>query len=185
MQKRRIQDTEREYLAIEYGGGDVLHVPIHQADRISRYVGVVGKTPTLNRLGNQDWNRTKERTQKAVQEVAEELLSLYAARSVVEGFSYSPDGPWQHELEASFPYVETEDQVAALREVKADMESPYPMDRLICGDVGYGKTEIALRAAFKAVNRRQTGGHVGADNSIGSTALHQFCTTAYCFSDSG
>jgi transcription-repair coupling factor (superfamily II helicase) len=151
VQKRRLQDTEREYLVIEYAGGDVLHVPIHQADRVSKYVGVQGKSPTLNRLGNQDWSRTKQRTEKAVQEVAEELLGLYAARSIVEGHAFSPDGPWQHELEASFPYVETDDQSQALNEVKADMESAYPMDRLLCGDVGYGKTEVALRAAFKAV----------------------------------
>lgn len=151
IQKRIIQNTEREYLVVEYGGGDVLHVPIHQADRVSKHVGVQGKTPTLNRLGNQDWARTKERTQKAVEEVAEDLLALYAARSVVEGHAFPPDGPWQHELEASFPYVETDDQLRALNDVKADMESPYPMDRLICGDVGYGKTEVALRAAFKAV----------------------------------
>lgn len=151
IQKRTIQNTEREYLVIEYAGGDVLHVPIHQADRVSRYVGVQGKPPTLSRLGNQDWSRTKARTERAVQEVAEDLLALYAARSVVEGHAFSPDGPWQHELEASFPYVETDDQLQALNEVKVDMESPYPMDRLICGDVGYGKTEVALRAAFKAV----------------------------------
>lgn len=149
--KRRIQDTEREYLVVEYAGGDLLHVPIHQADRVSKYVGSQGKPPTINRLGNQDWNRVKQRTQAAVQEVAEELLALYSARTVVQGFAFAPDGPWQHELEASFPYVETEDQIKALREVKADMERPIPMDRLICGDVGYGKTEIALRAAFKAV----------------------------------
>ena len=151
IQRRRIQDTEREYLIIEYAGGDVLHVPIHQADRLSRYVGAQGKPPSLNRLGSQDWSRTKKRTEEAVQEMAEDLLSLYAARSVVQGHQFPPDGPWQHELEASFPYVETDDQLRALREVKADMESTYPMDRLICGDVGYGKTEIALRAAFKSV----------------------------------
>lgn len=151
IQKRRIQDTEREYLIIEYAGGDVLHVPIHQADRVSKYVGAQGKAPTRNRLGSQDWSRTKQRTEEAVQEIAEDLLSLYAARSVVQGYQFSPDGPWQHELEASFPYVETDDQLRALQEVKADMEAVYPMDRLICGDVGYGKTEIALRAAFKAV----------------------------------
>ncbi|PJF45026.1 MAG: transcription-repair coupling factor [Phototrophicales bacterium] len=149
--KRRIQNTEREYLIIEYAGGDVLHVPIHQVDRVSKYVGSEGKPPTISRLGQQDWQRTKQRTQAAVQEVAEELLALYAARTVAQGFAFSPDGPWQHELEASFPYIETEDQIKALHEVKADMERPIPMDRLICGDVGYGKTEIALRAAFKAV----------------------------------
>lgn len=151
IQKRRLQNTEREYLIVEYAGGDVLYVPIHQADRLSKYVGAQTTTPQLSRLGSQEWAKTKKSTEEAVQEAAEELLDLYAARSVVQGYAYAPDTPWQHELEASFPYVETDDQLRALRDVKADMESPRPMDRLICGDAGYGKTEIALRAAFKAV----------------------------------
>lgn len=149
--RRKLQDSEREYLKVEYARNDVLYVPIHQADRLTSYVGVQNRPPTLSRLGNQDWSTTKKRTQQAVQEVAEELLSLYAARGVVSGHAFSPDTPWQHELEASFPYVETEDQLRALQDVKMDMEAPKPMDRLICGDVGYGKTEVALRAAFKAV----------------------------------
>lgn len=151
LQKRLIDESEREYLIIEYAGGDLLYVPIHQADRLSRYVGADDRDPPLNRLGTQDWARTKENTRRAVEEVARELLELYAARSSVAGHAFSPDTPWQAELEASFPYVETEDQLLALRAVKQDMESPHPMDRLICGDVGYGKTEVALRAAFKAV----------------------------------
>ena len=126
-------------------------MPIHQADRISRYVGADDRPPALNRLGTQDWHRTKEGTRRAVEEVARELLELYAARSEVQGHAFGPDTPWQHELEASFPYVETDDQLRALTEVKEDMEHSQPMDRLICGDVGYGKTEVALRAAFKAV----------------------------------
>lgn len=149
--RRVLDNTEREYLLVEYGGGDMLYVPIHQADRLSRYVGGETVSPQLNRLGSPDWGRTKNRTRQAVQEAAEELLELYAARSVVKGYAFSPDTAWQHELEASFPYVETEDQLKALRDVKQDMEMPRPMDRLICGDVGYGKTEVALRAAFKAV----------------------------------
>src|SRR5690606_7630726 len=151
LQKRLIDESEREYLIIEYAGGDLLYVPIHQADRLSRYVGADDRGPPLNRLGTQDWARTKENARRAVEEVARELLELYAARSSVAGHAFSPDTPWQAELEASFPYVETEDQLLALRAVKQDMESPHPMDRLICGDVGYGKTEVALRAAFKAV----------------------------------
>jgi transcription-repair coupling factor (superfamily II helicase) len=151
LQKRVLDNSEREYLLIEYAGTDTLYVPIHQADRISRYVGVDDRPPQLNRLGTQDWNRTKETTQRAVEEVARELLELYAAREEVEGHAFSPDTPWQAELEASFPYIETDDQLRALNEVKEDMEKPQPMDRLICGDVGYGKTEVALRAAFKAV----------------------------------
>lgn len=151
LQKRVIDESEREYLIIEYAGNDLLYVPIHQADRLSRYVGADDRVPPLNRLGTQEWARTKENTRRAVEEVARELLELYAARASVVGHAFSPDSPWQAELEASFPYVETEDQLLALRAVKQDMESPHPMDRLICGDVGYGKTEVALRAAFKAV----------------------------------
>jgi transcription-repair coupling factor (superfamily II helicase) len=149
--KRKFEETEREYLLLEYAGNDVLYVPIHQADRLSRYVGVDDKSPKLNRLGTQDWIQTRRRASEAAREIADELLSLYAARTVVQGYAFGPDTPWQHELEASFPYVETDDQLSALREVKADMEATIPMDRLICGDVGYGKTEVALRAAFKAV----------------------------------
>ncbi len=149
--KRRYEETEREYLLLEYAGNDILYVPIHQADRLARYVGVDDRTPKLNRLGTPDWIQTRRRASEAAREIADELLSLYAARTVVQGHAFGPDTPWQHELEASFPYVETDDQLRALREVKVDMESPMPMDRLICGDVGYGKTEVALRAAFKAV----------------------------------
>src|SRR5690606_2594290 len=123
----------------------------HQADRLTRYVGVDDTPPELSRLGTPEWSRVKERTREAVEKVARDLLELYAARETVEGHAFSPDTPWQHELEASFPYVETQDQLRALGEVKSDMEEPQPMDRLICGDVGYGKTEVALRAAFKAV----------------------------------
>ena len=151
LRRRQIDQTEREYLVIEYAGNDLLYVPIHQADRLSRYVGAEDRPPQLHRLGTQDWSRTKANTQAAVQEVARELLELYAAREQVQGHAFSPDTPWQAELEASFPYIETIDQIRALDEVKADMERPRPMDRLICGDVGYGKTEVALRAAFKAV----------------------------------
>ncbi|MEB2287776.1 MAG: transcription-repair coupling factor [Anaerolineae bacterium] len=151
LQKRVMDASEREYLVLEYAGSDLLYVPIHQADRIARYVGADDRPPALSRLGTQEWHRTKEGTRRAVEEVARELLELYAARSQVQGHVFSPDTPWQHELEASFPYVETDDQLRALSAVKADMERPQPMDRLICGDVGYGKTEVALRAAFKAV----------------------------------
>jgi transcription-repair coupling factor (superfamily II helicase) len=151
LEKRTLNGVEREFLVISYAGGDLLYVPIHQADRLSRYIGADDSEPELSRLGTADWSRTRERAQQAVEEIARELLELYAARELVTGHAFSPDTPWQHELEASFPYVETEDQLRALAEVKADMEKPRPMDRLICGDVGYGKTEVALRAAFKAV----------------------------------
>ena len=149
---RAVDEIQREYLLVEYAGRDRLFVPVHQADRLTRYVGAGGGSgPSISRLGSTQWQAAKERARQATQELAAEMLNLYAARQVVEGFAFSPDTPWQHELEASFPYVETEDQARAIAAVKADMEKPRPMDRLICGDAGYGKTEVALRAAFKAV----------------------------------
>ena len=151
LKKRILDNSEREYLVVEYAGSDMLYVPIHQADRISRYIGADDRPPQLNRLGTQDWQRTKQSTQQAVEEIARELLELYATRENVTGHAFQPDTPWQAELEASFPYIETDDQLHALAAVKQDMENARPMDRLICGDVGYGKTEVALRAAFKAV----------------------------------
>ena len=148
---RQLDGHEREYLAVDYDGGDTLYVPVHQADRLTRYVGADGGPASLDRLGGQSWTETKTRVKEAVQKVAEELLDLYARRQVVEGFAFTTDGQWQKELEDSFPYVETDDQKRALLDIKRDMERPRPMDRLLCGDVGYGKTEVALRAAFKAV----------------------------------
>lgn len=145
-----LNGPEREYLLLEYAQGDQLYVPVHQIDRLSRYVGSDGRTPTLHRLGTAEWAQVKERTRRAIADIADELLELYAAREVVTGHAFSSDNPWQHELEASFPYVETEDQLHAVDDIKADMERPRPMDRLVVGDVGYGKTEVALRAAFKA-----------------------------------
>ncbi|MBK7204290.1 transcription-repair coupling factor [Candidatus Amarolinea dominans] len=141
----------REYLHLSYAQGDRLYVPVHQADRLSRYVGGGDGAPVLHRLGTADWEHVKQRTRRAVADIADELLDLYAARELVAGHAFAPDGVWQDELEGSFPYVETEDQLAAIEDVKHDMERSRPMDRLICGDVGYGKTEVALRAAFKAI----------------------------------
>ncbi len=142
----------REYLQIDYAMGDRLFVPVHQADRLSRYVGAGEHVaPILHRLGTADWERVKKQTQKAVDDIAGDLLELYAAREAAEGHAFSADGAWQMELEAAFPYEETTDQLVAIEAVKYDMESSRPMDRLICGDVGYGKTEVALRSAFKAV----------------------------------
>ncbi len=142
---------EREYLLVDYAASDKLYVPVYQADRLSRYVGVGEHVPHINRLGTAEWERVKARAKKAVEEIADELLALYAAREVVEGHAFSSDTFWQAELEASFPYIETDAQMRALDDIKADMERSRPMDRLVCGDVGYGKTEVALRAAFKAV----------------------------------
>jgi len=142
---------EKEYLLLKYAANDKLYVPTDQIDRVNRYIGGGDHHPTLSRLGTQEWTRTKQKVRESVEEVAKELLVLYAAREVVPGFSFSRDTVWQQELEASFPYVETPDQIEVQGQVKADMEKNKPMDRLVCGDVGYGKTEVAVRAAFKAV----------------------------------
>ncbi|MGD0750788.1 MAG: transcription-repair coupling factor [Anaerolineales bacterium] len=149
--QRTLEGLEREFLCIEYKNGDQVYVPIHQADRLTRYIGPDGSPPSPGSLGTQEWPETKRKVREAVQEVAQDLLDLYARRHVAEGFAFSPDTAWQSELESSFPYVETDDQVKALADIKHDMETPRPMDRLLCGDVGYGKTEVALRVAFKAV----------------------------------
>jgi transcription-repair coupling factor (superfamily II helicase) len=155
MVRRTINGGEREYLIIEYAParrgqpGDRLYVPTDSLDQVTKYVG--GENPSLNRLGGADWAKTKGRARKAVKEIAAQLIRLYSARMATKGFAFSPDTPWQRELEDAFPYVETPDQLAAIDEVKADMEQPMPMDRIICGDVGFGKTEVAVRAAFKAV----------------------------------
>lgn len=148
---RTIGGMEREYLLLEYANGDVLYVPVHHADRLSKWIGSDERPPKINRLGEKSWGKAKAQAQKAADELADDLLELYAARETVHGHAFAPDGEWQAELEASFPYRETEDQLRVIAEVKADMEQVQPMDRLICGDVGYGKTEVALRAAFKAV----------------------------------
>jgi transcription-repair coupling factor (superfamily II helicase) len=155
MVRRTINGGEREYLIIEYAParrgqpGDRLFVPTDSLEQVTKYVG--GENPSLNRLGGADWAKTKGRARKAVKEIAAQLIRLYSARMATKGFAFSPDTPWQRELEDAFPYVETPDQLAAIDEVKADMEQPIPMDRIICGDVGFGKTEVAVRAAFKAV----------------------------------
>ncbi|MEA2645375.1 MAG: hypothetical protein QOE92_458 [Chloroflexota bacterium] len=142
--------AEREYIHLEYAGGDKVYVPVEHMDRLQLYLGGGEDSPRLSRLGTADWERTKGRVRRAVAEMAGELLEIYARREVAAGHAFAPDGPWQAELEASFPFQETPDQLRAIDEIKADMESPEPMDRLLCGDVGFGKTEVALRAAFKA-----------------------------------
>lgn len=144
-------DSQKEYLVLLYGADDTLYVPTDQIDRVNRYVGAGDQPPVLSRLGTQEWTRTKQRVRDSVESVAQELLALYAAREVIPGFTFSQDTVWQQELEASFPYVETPDQIEALRQVKEDLMKAKPMDRLVCGDVGYGKTEVAIRAAFKVV----------------------------------
>lgn len=155
MKQREVGGAVREYLVLEYGaskrGGppDRLYVPADALDQVTRYVG--GEQPSLDRLGGADWTKRKSRARKAVREIAAELIKLYAARQATKGYAFGPDTPWQRELEDAFPFTETPDQLSTVEEVKADMRQVVPMDRLVCGDVGYGKTEIAVRAAFKAV----------------------------------
>ena len=155
MVQRTVQGATREYLVLEYAPakkgqpGDRLFVPTDQLEQVTKYVG--GEAPSLHRLGGADWTKTKSRAKKAVKEIAGDLIRLYSARMAAPGHAFGPDTPWQRELEDAFPYAETPDQLSTIAEVKSDMEKTVPMDRLICGDVGYGKTEIAVRAAFKAV----------------------------------
>ena len=148
-----IDGKPQDFLVLEYGGGDILYLPTYQIDLVQKYIGggEEGKGPRIDKIGGTSWQRVKARVQASIEEMAEALLQLYAVRETREGNIYSPDTPWQREFEAMFPYDETPDQLKAIEAVKGDMERPRPMDRLICGDVGYGKTEVALRAAFKAV----------------------------------
>jgi transcription-repair coupling factor (superfamily II helicase) len=155
MVQRTIGGITREYLVIEYAPakrgqpGDRVFVPTDTLEQVSKYIG--GESPTVHRIGSGEWQKAKGRARKAVKQIAGELIRLYAARTSSPGYAFSPDTPWQRELEDAFSYIETPDQLSTIEEVKRDMEKPYPMDRIICGDVGYGKTEIAIRAAFKAV----------------------------------
>lgn len=143
-------ETKKDYIVIEYRDGDLLYVPAHDTSRVYKYVGL-GEAPELNKLGDKSWERRLQKVRNSIQKIAKELLELYAFREHLPGYSFSKDTPWQLEFEAVFPYEETEDQIRAIEEVKKDMESAKPMDRVICGDVGFGKTEVAMRAAFKAV----------------------------------
>ena len=149
MVRRSIGGVERDYLLLEYKGGDKLYVPSDQVDLLRPYTG--GESPALSRLNGSEWQRTKSRVRSAVREIAQELVVLYQKRVNQPGHAFAPDSPWQAEMEASFPYNETPDQLKAIEDVKSDMEAQAPMDRLVCGDVGFGKTEVAIRAAFKAV----------------------------------
>ncbi len=146
-----IGNIRKEYLLIKYAGEDKLYVPTDQVSLLQKYLGAEADSPRLSRLGGAEWNRVKNRVREAVRDIAQELLALYAARETVQGYAFGPDTVWQKEFEDAFPYEETPDQLRAISDAKKDMENPRPMDRLLCGDVGYGKTEVALRAAFKAV----------------------------------
>ncbi|MSQ31129.1 MAG: transcription-repair coupling factor [Dehalococcoidia bacterium] len=149
--RREVDGEPRDYLELRYAGEDRLYVPVEQVDRVARYSGPAGYAPRLTRLGTQEWSRARQRVHGAVQIVAADLVRLYAARQLMPGHAFGPDSEWQRELEDAFPYEETEAQVEAIAAVKTDMQQPRPMDRVICGDVGFGKTEVAIRAAFKAV----------------------------------
>jgi len=142
---------QEDFMLIEYAGGAKLYLPLSRLDLLQKYHGAGGKAPPLDRMGGQTWQRTKSRVKARLKDMAGELLKLYAQRRTTPGFAFSPDSNWQREFEDAFPYTETGDQLAAIRDVKRDMEAPRPMDRLVCGDVGFGKTEVAMRAAFKAL----------------------------------
>lgn len=146
-----IKDVIKDYLEITYTGDDTLYVPVEQLDLVQKYIGTEGKSPKVNKLGGNEWQKAKNKVRTSINEIAEELVKLYSARAAVKGFSFSGDTPWQKQFEEEFPYEETPDQLTAIEEIKKDMEEDKPMDRLLCGDVGYGKTEVAIRAAFKAV----------------------------------
>ena len=146
-----VEGHKKDYLHLSYEGGDTLYVPVEQLDFVQKYIGSEGKNPKINKLGGQEWIKAKSKVRNSINEIAEELLKLYAERSTLSGFVYSKDTVWQKQFEEEFPYEETADQLTAIEDIKSDMESTKPMDRLLCGDVGYGKTEVAIRAAFKAV----------------------------------
>ena len=146
-----INGIHKDYLNIKYHGSDQLYVPVEQIDQVQKYVGSEGKEPKIYKLGGSDWRRVKKKVESSVQDIADDLIKLYAEREASEGYAFSPDGEMQKEFELAFPYQETDDQIRSIIEIKKDMERLRPMDRLLCGDVGYGKTEVAIRAAFKAI----------------------------------
>ena len=146
-----INGVHKDYLNIHYQGSDKLYVPVEQIDQVQKYVGSEGKEPKIYKLGGNDWKKVKKKVESSVQDIADDLIKLYAEREASKGYAFSPDGVMQNEFESAFAYQETEDQLRSIQEIKQDMENERPMDRLLCGDVGYGKTEVAIRAAFKAI----------------------------------
>ncbi len=151
IEKIDVQNIKKDYLCIKYKGEDKLYVPVDQMSLIQKYIGSDSEKPKLNKMGSADWSKTKERTKHAIENMAAELVKLYAQRKVIKGYAYMADTEWQKEFEYKFPFQETDDQLRCIKEIKKDMEKPICMDRLLCGDVGFGKTEVAMRAAFKAV----------------------------------
>ena len=172
-------DSQSEYMVLQYAAGDKLYVPMGQLDRVSPYLAPADRTPNLTRLGAQDWKKAKARAERSTRELAAELLSLYATRELVDGYSYAQDRSWMAELEDSFPFEETPDQQQAIVNVKEDMELSKPMDRLVCGDVGYGKTEVALRAAFKAVMDGKQVAVLVPTTVLGAAALRDVLPAAW------
>ncbi|MDR1030464.1 MAG: transcription-repair coupling factor [Treponema sp.] len=151
IERIRALGHERDYIKLEYAGEEFVFVPIEQVNLVQRYIGNAGSPPRLDKLGSKSWENRKGRVKQAVEDIAQKLIALYSKRKAVQGFSFPADSEWQTMFEAAFPFEETEDQIRCVEEIKADMESPHPMDRLVCGDVGYGKTEVAVRACFKAI----------------------------------
>ena len=143
--------SERDYIKLEYAGEEFAFVPIEQVNLVQRYIGNEGNAPRIDTIGSKSWENRKNKVKKAVEDLAQKLIDLYSRRKASVGFSFPKDTEWQVAFEAAFPYEDTPDQITVSKEIKDDMEKPVPMDRLVCGDVGYGKTEIAVRAAFKAV----------------------------------
>ena len=146
-----INGIHKDYLHITYQASDKLYVPVEQIELVQKYVGSEGKEPKVYKLGGNDWKRVKQKVESSVKDIADDLIKLYAEREAAKGYAFSPDSDTQREFETSFPYQETDDQLRSITEIKHDMERERPMDRLLCGDVGYGKTEVAIRAAFKAI----------------------------------
>ena len=173
-----VDDRERDCLTLIYAGDDRVFIPIEQLHRVQKYIGSDGEVPALSKLGGRAWEQAKTRTRKAVRDIAEDLVKLYAARQASPGFAFSADTPWQKEMEDSFIYEDTPDQEQASSDVKSDMEKAVPMDRLICGDVGYGKTEVAIRAAFQGGAGRETGRGTGPDHHPGAAASDHLLRTA-------
>lgn len=151
IEQLNLQGEKKDYLKIKYAGSDILYVPVEQFDIVQKYIGAEGTTPKMNKLSGTEWKAAKAKAKKAIADMADELIKLYAEREVTKGYAFGPDTEWQKEFEDSFPYVETDDQLKAIAEIKADMEKPVAMDRLLCGDVGFGKTEVAARAMFKCI----------------------------------
>ena len=151
IERVKVLGHDRDYVKIEYADEESVFVPIEQSNLVQRYIGNEGDEPRMDRLGSKSWENRKNKVKKSVEDLAERLIRIYSRRKLARGFAFPPDGEWQVAFEAAFPYEETVDQLSCIDDVKRDMESERPMDRLVCGDVGYGKTEIAMRAAFKAV----------------------------------